>query len=404
MANQFDYFVILAGMRTGSNYLESSLNAYAGIECLGEVFNPHFVGFPKKNQLYGFDLKQREANPLGLVEQIKSKTAGVPGFRFFFDHDPRVLDACLADRRCAKIILTRNLLDTYVSREIARETNQWRLGKMQDARTAKIRFEKDAYLAHVTKNQGFLAQTNRSIQTTGQTAFQIHYDDLSDTEIMNGLACYLGVSDKKKNTSAKTKKQNPGSLKDKVQNFDDMAKALGDVLVDALDNEQSFEPPRGPAIPTYVPAPESPLLFMPIKSGPTEIVRRWLANLDGLDSNAPDHKFNQKELRRWKRKARNHRSFTVIRHPVPRLHDAFVRRILMPGDQSFPAIRNALKTGFGVPLPAYDEIPKMDAKAHLDGFLAFAEFVQGNLNGQTSIRVDAAWASQTELLLGDGRV
>ena len=72
----------------------------------------------------------------------------------------------------------------------------------------------------------------------------------------------------------------------------------------------------------------------------------------------------------------------------------------MPGEQSFPAIRNALETGFGVRLPAYDKIPKMDAKAHLDGFLAFAKFVQGNLNGQTSIRVDAAWASQTELLRG----
>ena len=37
---------------------------------------------------------------------------------------------------------------------------------------------------------------------------------------------------------------------------------------------------------------------------------------------------------------------------------------------------------------------------HRFAFLKFIEFVRGNLGGQTSIRVDAAWASQAEILRG----
>ena len=41
-------------------------------------------------------------------------------------------------------------------------------------------------------------------------------------------------------------------------------------------------------------------------------------------------------------------------------------------------------------------------REHRAAFLSFVKFVKGNLNGQTGIRVDLAWASQTELLKGLG--
>lgn len=47
MKTKYDYFVIFVGMRTGSNFLENNINQFDEIECLGEVFNPAFVGFPK---------------------------------------------------------------------------------------------------------------------------------------------------------------------------------------------------------------------------------------------------------------------------------------------------------------------------------------------------------------------
>ena len=35
---RFDLFVLLAGMRTGSNALEEALNLYPGLACYGEAF------------------------------------------------------------------------------------------------------------------------------------------------------------------------------------------------------------------------------------------------------------------------------------------------------------------------------------------------------------------------------
>lgn len=403
MPANFDYFVIYAGMRTGSNYLEASLNEYSGIHCYGELFNPHFIGGPKKQNLFGVDLRARETNPMALISNMKEKSDGLPGFRFFHDHDPRVLEASLADTRCAKVFLERDLLESYISREIARKTDQWRLGDLQQARSAKVRFDPATYLSHVENNQTFQNHLRTAIQTTGQTAFSLRYQDLSDVDILNGLVRFLGFSERKKKTSEKTKKQNPSTLKDKVENFVDMKRELTTIYSDRLSETQNFEPPRGPAIPTYITAATSPLLYLPVQSGPVDRVKLWLDRLDSEPADFHEQAFTQKTLRHWKRRAKGHRSFTVLRHPAPRLHDAFVRRILMPGEESYPGIRSLLKEEYGLPLPDPDDVQNMSKDAHRQAFMAFTKFITGNLNGQTSIRVDPAWASQAGILRGMAR-
>ena len=126
MAN-FEYFVVFAEMRTGSNFLETNLNAFEGIDCHGEAFNPHFIGYPNTAEILGISQEVWDADPLVLLRNIKHQASGIGGFRYFHDHDPRILDQCLADPKCAKIILTRNPVDSYVSWKIAKETGQWKL-------------------------------------------------------------------------------------------------------------------------------------------------------------------------------------------------------------------------------------------------------------------------------------
>ena len=225
MPGQFDYFVIFAEMRTGSNFLESSLNDVPGMTCHGEVFNPHFLGHANQSELFGTTIQARESDPLALIGQLKKNTDGLGGFRFFHDHDPRVLKQCLSDKRCAKIILTRNPLDTYVSREIVRQTGQWRLNDLMHAKSAQISFDADEFKTHVADRQSFQQTLQHALQTTGQTAFYIGYDDITDVEILNGLIKYLGVSHRLKSVSNKTKKQNPRSLQDSVKNFEEMERA-----------------------------------------------------------------------------------------------------------------------------------------------------------------------------------
>ena len=66
----FDSFVVLAEMRTGSNFLESNLNALNGVTCHGEAFNPHFIGSPKDAPILGVDRAVRDAAPLDLLELL----------------------------------------------------------------------------------------------------------------------------------------------------------------------------------------------------------------------------------------------------------------------------------------------------------------------------------------------
>lgn len=129
-----------------------------------------------------------------------------------------------------------------------------------------------------------------------------------------------------------------------------------------------------------------------------------MAALDGAAPDALARGFTQKTLRQWMQKAVSHRSFAVVAHPVERAHRVFSRRILGAGPESYPAIREALRTSYKLPLPDSPDDPAYDAAAHRAAFLAFLGFLKGNLGGQTSIRVDPAWASQSAILQGMGEV
>ncbi|HHY01261.1 MAG TPA: hypothetical protein GX686_00080, partial [Paracoccus sp.] len=109
----FRSFVIFAGMRTGSNLLEATLNAH-DIACFGEAYNPYFMGWPDQETLYDMTLPEREADPVSLWQHMVSARK-VKGFRYFHDHDPRMFEPLMDDPTCAKIVLTRNPVDSWVS-------------------------------------------------------------------------------------------------------------------------------------------------------------------------------------------------------------------------------------------------------------------------------------------------
>ena len=397
---RFDYFIALADMRTGSNFLEANLNALDGVTCYGEAFNPAFVGYPKVDPAFGITLEDREHDPARLINAIKN-APGLGGFRFFHDHDPRVLDICLPDPRCAKIILTRNPLDAYVSLKIARATGQWKLTNATHAKTQQITFDADEFGVHLKKMQDFQVMLLHRLQITGQSAFFIGYDDLQDIDVLNGMAAFLGSTGRLTNLDKKLKKQNPEPIANKVSNLDQMETALRGLDRFDLGRTPNFEPRKGPAIPTFIAAAKTGLIYMPLRSGPDEAVVDWLT---ALDEAAPVTDFSQKTLRQWQLDHAPYRRFTVLRHPLARAHAAFCDRILTTGPGAFPRLRESLRKVHKLPIPAdppdLDHPSGYDTAAHRAAFLAFLAFLRNNLAGQTSIRVDASWASQLTLLQG----
>ncbi|MFG6559029.1 nodulation protein NodH [Sulfitobacter sp. 1A15299] len=402
MRDKFDSFVVFAEMRTGSNFLEANLNAFAGIACHGEAFNPFFMGYPKSEPILGVDQATRDENPKKLLAAIRGQQDALGGFRYFHDHDPRVFDQIVEDQRCAKIVLTRNPVDSYVSWKIAQATGQWKLTDMKAQKVAQAVFDADEFSAHLDALQQFQITLLNRLQISGQTAFYVAYEDLQSVEVMNGLARYLGVDEQLEGLDKNLKKQNPSPISAKVSNYDEMLAALARLDRFDLTRTPNFEPRRGPNVPSYVAAATSGLIYLPIKSGPQEQVLDWLAALDGVPREALRDKMSQKELRQWKRKTHGHRGFTVLRHPALRAHDAFCRHILTTGEGSYRQLRNTLMRRYKVPLPKDGPDAEYDRDAHRAAFVAFLKFLKGNLAGQTSIRVDAAWCSQAQAIAGFG--
>lgn len=402
MTGRFDYFVVLAEMRTGSNFLEANINSFDGLTCHGEAFNGAFIGYPNRDNILGVSQAEREADPAHLINVIKTKTDGLGGFRFFSDHDARALDIFLTDPRCAKIVLTRNPIDSYVSLLIAKATGQWKLTNVKHVRKQKVSFDPAGFEEHLAGLQAFQVKIMNALQKSGQTAFYVAYEDLQDVEVMNGLAAFLGVEARIDALDDKLKRQNPEGLDTKVMNFDGMADALARLDRFNLNRTPNFEPRRGPQVPNYIAASRAPLLFLPLAGGPTEPVRHWLSELD--DGATVQDGMSQKSLRQWKAAMVGHRSFTVLRHPLARAHTAFCTHILATDAGSFPEIRATLAKQFDVPLPMFDPFRDPDGgyddATHRSCFLAFLAFLKRNLNGQTGLRVDASWASQLNLLQG----
>lgn len=400
MDRPFDSFVVFAEMRTGSNFLETNLNAFAGITCHGEAFNPHFIGYPNSTEILGITQDQRDKDPDSLVNRIREQPGTLGGFRYFHDHDPRILDALLADRRCAKIILTRNPLDSFVSWKIAQQTGQWKLTNVSKRKDARITFDAPEFSRHVEELQEFQILLLNRLQTTGQTAFYVAYEDLQDVQVMNGLGQWLGIQDRLEELDQSLKRQNPEPITNKVKNPDDMQRALSDIDRFNLSRTPNFEPRRGPGVPTWVGGWKAPLLYLPMRGGPEVEVASWLATLDGVSPQDLPRRMNQKHLKQWLSDHPGHRSFTVLRHPLARAHHVFCTRILPDTPEAFTQIRRKLINRHGLPIPRNGPDKDYDRDTHKAAFEGFLKFIKANLAGQTNLRIDASWSSQGQVLQG----
>lgn len=396
MTAPFRSFVILAGMRTGSNLLEATLNAH-DLACFGEAYNPHFIGWPDQATLYDMTLADREARPLDLWQHMV-RARKVKGFRYFHDHDPRMFDPLMDDPTCAKIVLTRNPADSWVSTQLAHATNQWKLNETETPIPARVPFDAAGFREALAANQSFLDRIRHALQVRGQVAFWLNYDDLRDGAVLTGLVRWLGRTDVQRMEPAQDQvPQNPRPMADKVEDFAAMQAEIAGLDPFQLHRIPSFEPQRGPAVPSFLTCEAGAgLLWMPVRGGPVRQVERWLAALGRVGGD-----LTQASLRHWKGAHPGHRSFTVLRHPLPRAWQAF--RQLLSGDGQAD-LRRVLREVHRVPLPADDALPELAPEALVPAFAGFLDCLRRNLNGQTSLPTPAAWASQSEVLAGFARL
>lgn len=396
MTQTFQRFVIFAEMRTGSNLLEATLNAVKRVTCFGEAFNPYMMGWPDKDELKGITRAQREEDPHLLLRALWDKPNHLPGFRYFHDHDPRVFDTIMDDRACAKIVLTRNPVESYVSTALARATNQWKLNETETPIPAAAHFDAAEFRQVTGDIEEFHLKVQHRLQVSGQSAFWLGYEDLRDAGVMTGLLHWLGRTDLERVEPASDQvPQNPTELAEKVSNFDEMQAELARLDPFMLRKIPNFEPRKGPNVPSFSACGTGRgLVFMPIKGGPSDEVLGWLRAMGEVSDS-----LNQAGLRQWKRDHTGHRSFTVLRHPLPRAWAAF--QSLISGRNV--ELRELMRQMHRVPLPPEEALPGLSEDRQVELFEAFLDFLRRNLNGQTTLPTYPGWASQSEILAGFSR-
>ncbi len=393
---RYSSFVIFAEMRTGSNFLESNLNAIKGVTCHGEAFNPYFLGGDGKSELLGVTLEERNADPARLLRVMREQTAGMPGFRYFHDHDPRVFDLVVDDPTVAKIILTRNQLESFISWKIAKESDQWWLANTKHLRTVRLQFDLDEFKARIDELQGFQKVLLNRLQVSGQAAFYLDYDDILDLKVINGLAAFLGVEGRLDDLVFRFKKQNPEPISDKVANPAEMVAGLATLDWFNLNHTPNFEPRRPGAVGSYVASDTVGLMFQPIKSGPEQQVRKWLQAFGGLQSS-----FDRQSLRKWRQDHPGQRSFAVLRHPLARAYAAYCDFL---DKEWMPELRPYLKRVHKFELsPKAHPGFKTEAE-HRAGFLVFLELIKHIHAGRTELRTPPQFASQLATIAGFAQV
>ena len=409
---KFRYFAIFGTMRSGSNLLEQALNQFDGIRCYGELFNPSFIGGPRQQDSFGFSLAERERDPVALIEaMIDAAGDSIAGFRIFDGHDPRITEHALRDPLCAKILLRRDFLDSYVSLKIARKTDQWLLRNAPQRKKATIRFDAAEFAQYRRQKQAYFDRIRKALQESGQTAFELTYPAQKDVGVLNGIAQFLGASARIRTLKETIRPQNPEPLSEKVENFAEMQAALA--LQEGTGTvTRAADPLMRANIPRMVTCTAHPILFAPIPGGPNEEVLRWMARLDGAPEPESGYSaavqtgtllhtgHSQRTLFEWMHSNPDVQVISAVRHPLPRAYDAFMSKIFATGPGTYDMIRKQLVESFDVNLPDAADIDAgtYGIREHRNAFHAFLRFLKSNLAGQTSIRVDGLWASQMSFL------
>ncbi len=384
-------------MRTGSNLLERTLGQLGDTVCYGEAFNPGFISGPRKSEVLGYTMPMRDADPIGFLEHmIAAEPSRIAGFRIFQDHNPKVMEYILRDPRCTRIILTRDLLDSYISLKIARKTDQWMLSNARRRTTAQMRFDAGQFADFCLKRETYLAWLDDQLSANGSDAIRIDYADLKNQTMLQDLASCIGSSGKIP-IAAPILRQNPESRAAKVENYAEMCAALG-LPVEEIPPEEStgqiFYPHGFGA--AYASVPGNALEPM------ITLLHRIEVRDFGRDRLAPaELLINAHECAIYTSEPPSDLPvITMVSDPFRRLHSIFVNEVFGQG-WHFSDVRKALSDRHGEMPPRKGLVngrAKYPAELHQQHFGGFLDLVAEALQNDDRSSVPPEWRAQAELI------
>lgn len=225
-------FIILGQQRTGSILLQRLLDSHPHIMCGGEVFNP---SLPVRQSIIRLERPIEDgADPIAYLNDVVFKTyppeLKAVGFRLFYDH--------ARDKNWGKVwdylrqtpvrvihLRRRNLLDRYLSLQLAQRTNVWvTVKKTTDAYNAPIKLDPAACFNDFSRYHW--QEKESEALFTGCPLLNVTYEDLTHQKekTIRGILDFLGVSWHELTTGVK--KQRVRSKQEIIENYEELKSYL----------------------------------------------------------------------------------------------------------------------------------------------------------------------------------
>lgn len=201
-------FVIYGSMRTGSNFLVSLLNQLPGVVCHGEVFNPNFVGLhPTYARTFRIPRKataKRDQDPEALYKCLLDAAPqnSMVGFKIFPGHNQNILDRTLFDTQVLKIILRRDIVESFVSLCQAEENKVWLISstdkelehEKRHRASRPVPFDATRFLKYKKTVDAFHKGVDQKLAKNRHEVLRLEYEDLLAADASTLISTFFGLS------------------------------------------------------------------------------------------------------------------------------------------------------------------------------------------------------------------
>jgi len=240
-------FVILAAPRTGSNLLCTLLNSHPEVLCHHELFNPNGIFYAleyRDGSLDLGDMETRGREPFAFLRRVWEHPQGAScvGFKMTRGQDASVMRNLIEDSGVLKILLyRRNRLKTFISEQIARQTDRWEVYARDElaSETPRLHVDVESFMAHCDLNESFYQEIVRALRSGRQPWMGTTYEDILNTPEHVRLLKFLGVKDWRVKLRQSSIKQSDTDLRTHIENFQELELALegSEYLAELYDYE-----------------------------------------------------------------------------------------------------------------------------------------------------------------------
>lgn len=234
-------FVVISYQRTGSTFFVSTLNKIDGVVCHSELFNNGFDSFvnsvfddallPELNmfdKLLGVSrfeklFRYKKVNPVRFLDNIFRYRNGTTGFKLFPGQNEIILNKILKDRSVKKIILVRkNVIRSFVSREVALKTGKWGRYKNEDLSLVKITMDTDRFMDYERNIKDRFSKIESVLNDSAQNYLKLTYEQISSSYPLNQVCAFLEIPKPDALPDINQVKQNPFPLSEMIENYNEV--------------------------------------------------------------------------------------------------------------------------------------------------------------------------------------